>query len=737
MHFAGPETGWAVGDGGTILATGDGGPPPGHRKPAAPTSTSSSVHFAGPETGWAVGGGGTILATGDGGATWTPQTSGTEQDLRGVHFAGPETGWAVGEGGTILATRDGGATWTPQTSGTDEPLTGVHFADPETGWAVGEGGTILATRDGGQSWQQLENYRRDPAPWVYLAWLGAFGCLLAAARKLPADLEQAPQSVADRLASDRPLELGDPDPLGYQRIAAGLSRFLRNEKTEPPLTVAITGEWGSGKSSLMNLLRADLERYEFRPVWFNAWHHQKEEHLFAALLEAVRGQAVPGWSSYAGLVFRWRLLRKRTRAHLFWSLMLLGVFGISLGAMIARWPEISAVLSGQLAALPAVALDHDGIVEKLGAWSAAITAGFVAASPLFGLLSSLIGLGVASRNRLATWHLSPAKLMASVSDRTEVKALNAQLGFRHEFAAAFREVCEALHPRTLTIIIDDLDRCRPEQVVETLEAVNFLVTAGPCYVILGIAPEQVMRCVGLGFKDIAAEMAAANVHTADEGRAWRREFAKNYLEKLINVEVPVPTLTSEDARRIVAAAGEDEQPRRRERHGASSWMAACFAVLFVSALYVGANVHEWLQPPNLPEASDTLVPTASSTATPTDAAATTSAGGDDTAQPPQEADGAFFREGKHADAPWWSWQIPLAALGVLGGLVLLMHVLRREDPVVREFEGLQRCARHLGAGLADADALAAGSQALRQPGALLRNVRGAAGADPDLERASP
>ena len=138
--------------------------------------------------------------------------------------------------------------------------------------------------------------------------------------------------------------------------------------------------------------------------------------------------------------------------------------------------------------------------------------------------------------------------------------------FAIEFAAAFREVCEALHPRTLTIVIDDLDRCRPEQVVETLEAVNFLVTAGPCYVILGIAPEQVMRCVGLGFKDIAAEMAAANVHTADEGRAWRREFAKNYLEKLINVEVPVPTLTSEDARKIVAAAGEDEQPRRLERH---------------------------------------------------------------------------------------------------------------------------------------------------------------------------
>ena len=265
-----------------------------------------------------------------------------------------------------------------------------------------------------------------------------------------------------------------------------------------------------------------------------------------------------------------------------------------------------------------------------------------------------------------------------------IRALDAQLGFRHQFAAAFREVCEALHPRTLTIVIDDLDRCRPEQVVETLEAVNFLVTAGPCYVILGIAPEQVMRCVGLGFKDIAAEMAAANVHTADEGRAWRREFAKNYLEKLINVEVPVPTLTSEDARKIVAAAGEDEQPRRLERHRASSWMAACFAVLFVSALYVGANVHEWLQPSNVTDASDPAAADTRTDVTPTPAVPETPVTREATAQPPQEADGAFFREGKHADAPWWSWQIPLAALGVLGGLVLLLHVLRREDPVVRD-----------------------------------------------------
>ena len=75
----------------------------------------------------------------------------------------------------------------------------------------------------------------------------------------------------------------------------GLSRFLRNENTIPPLTVAVTGPWGTGKSSLMNLAKADLEEYGFRPVWFNAWHHQKEEHLLASLLQNIKLQAIPSW----------------------------------------------------------------------------------------------------------------------------------------------------------------------------------------------------------------------------------------------------------------------------------------------------------------------------------------------------------------------------------------------------------------------------------------------------------
>jgi hypothetical protein len=43
----------------------------------------------------------------------------------------------------------------------------------------------------------------------------------------------------------------------------------------------------------------------------------------------------------------------------------------------------------------------------------------------------------------------------------------------------------------MIIFIDDLDRCAKENVLEVLEAINFLVTSGHCYIILGMAREWV------------------------------------------------------------------------------------------------------------------------------------------------------------------------------------------------------------------------------------------------------
>ena len=96
-------------------------------------------------TGWAVGEGGTILRTENAGASWQTQTSGTINILGSIQMAADgQRGWAVGDGGTILRTENAGASWRTQTSGTTNDLRSIQTAaDGQRGWAVGQGGTIL------------------------------------------------------------------------------------------------------------------------------------------------------------------------------------------------------------------------------------------------------------------------------------------------------------------------------------------------------------------------------------------------------------------------------------------------------------------------------------------------------------------------------------------------------------------------------------------------------------------
>ncbi|MFH1003906.1 MAG: T9SS type A sorting domain-containing protein [Bacteroidota bacterium] len=66
-----------------------------------------SVYFTDDDTGYAVGENGTILETSDGGSNWEEQESGTTDDLHSVYFIDDDMGYAVGSDGTILETTSG------------------------------------------------------------------------------------------------------------------------------------------------------------------------------------------------------------------------------------------------------------------------------------------------------------------------------------------------------------------------------------------------------------------------------------------------------------------------------------------------------------------------------------------------------------------------------------------------------------------------------------------------------
>ncbi len=112
---------------------------------ASPTdATLAAVWGDGAGVVYAVGNGGTILRSGDGGATWAPEASGTALDLEAVWGASATDVWATGILNAILH-RDG-AGWTVVQGGDGDDLGGV-WGTGDRVWAVGDYGTILH-RDG-------------------------------------------------------------------------------------------------------------------------------------------------------------------------------------------------------------------------------------------------------------------------------------------------------------------------------------------------------------------------------------------------------------------------------------------------------------------------------------------------------------------------------------------------------------------------------------------------------------
>jgi ABC-type dipeptide/oligopeptide/nickel transport system ATPase subunit len=88
---------------------------------------------------------------------------------------------------------------------------------------------------------------------------------------------------------DQPNNSFDEDFLGIDTHAQALSNFIRQCST--PLTIGIQGEWGSGKTSLLNSISYKLGTDEYKIITINAWEHallsKPEETLIKIVNEII------------------------------------------------------------------------------------------------------------------------------------------------------------------------------------------------------------------------------------------------------------------------------------------------------------------------------------------------------------------------------------------------------------------------------------------------------------------
>ena len=78
--------------------------------------------------------------------------------------------------------------------------------------------------------------------------------------------------MANKIVKGFTDEAAYKDLFDVQSYVDGLVKFIKNCVT--PMTISIQGDWGSGKTSMMNMIRQELGESVFS-IWFNTWQYSQ------------------------------------------------------------------------------------------------------------------------------------------------------------------------------------------------------------------------------------------------------------------------------------------------------------------------------------------------------------------------------------------------------------------------------------------------------------------------------
>lgn len=114
-------------------------------------------------------------------------------------------------------------------------------------------------------------------------------------------------------SADRPLGNPSDDKLGRDRFSAAIADSIANWSSRESLTLSLTGEWGSGKSTIKNFIKHYLGDRAYI-LEFNAWQWTGQDKLVEAFLwqlGALFGKAdiakqaaklASSWNAYASIL---------------------------------------------------------------------------------------------------------------------------------------------------------------------------------------------------------------------------------------------------------------------------------------------------------------------------------------------------------------------------------------------------------------------------------------------------
>jgi hypothetical protein len=314
------------------------------------------------------------------------------------------------------------------------------------------------------------------------------------------------------------------DLLGFQ-VHADLVRSVVVDPKLLPVTIGVFADWGGGKTSIMKMLEkslepeswpagsADRERCEkIACLYFNGWTFEGYDDAKSAILSSVL--------LALGEHTRWGPKVRRRCVSLLKSVNWMRV--ASLGLKHVAVPTIAAYASGGTSLVPAFA----GSLASLVPWGHQSESGGDA--------------GGESKKEAHDGGESVDWESLIKKDRSPAGPLDVRT-FRKQFGKMLKE-CNV---DSLVVLIDDLDRCSPERIIENLEAIKLFLNVEQTAFVIGADPRIVRHAISLKYhkKEHLSEEADAETPST---------VVTDYLEKLIQYPYRLPRLSPAEVETYMA-----------------------------------------------------------------------------------------------------------------------------------------------------------------------------------------
>ena len=284
--------------------------------------------------------------------------------------------------------------------------------------------------------------------------------------------------MPNRMWKDSETEL---DFLNFNYLVEQVVEIAKDENLSPA-TIGIYGDWGSGKSSLMKMVKkvldADADKKTLT-VEFNGWLFEGYEDAKTALCGTILDEMKNNETLFAQGKEKIKELLKK----------------VDWGKLLSKTAKfgVDYMLTGGIGAFTELTLA--GIISSIKQ-----KAGDISEAEIKTFIDSL---------------------KSEANRRAEIK----------NFRESFKDVFEKCKGERLVVFIDELDRCAPETVLDIFEAIRlFLYVPGTTFII-GADERLVSYAVKTKYQDIPG-------HEID--------ISKEYLEKLVQYPVKIPQLNEHE-----------------------------------------------------------------------------------------------------------------------------------------------------------------------------------------------